>query len=99
MSKLTTKQICYLRSLAQKIKPVFQVGKDGVNDNMRQDILNYLNKNELMKVSILQNAPCTLSEAAEEFEELDITIVQKIGRTVVLYKFSENAKNPIIFEK
>lgn len=99
MSKLTTKQICYLRSLAQKIKPVFQVGKDGINDNMCQDILNYLNKNELMKVSILQNAPCTLSEAADEFEELDITIVQKIGRTIVLYKFSENAKNPIVFEK
>ena len=96
---ITTKQKCYLRSLAQKIKPVFQIGKDGVNDNMCQDVLNYLNKNELMKISLLQNAPCTLSEAAAAFEELGIFIVQKIGRTLVLYKFSENAKNPIVFEK
>lgn len=96
---LTTKQKCYLRSLAQKIKPVFQIGKDGVNENMITDVLNYLNKNELMKISVLQNSPITISEAADVFFEYDIYVVQKIGRTIVLYKQSENAKNPIVFEK
>lgn len=96
---ITTKEKCYLRSLAQKIKPVFQIGKDGINENMKRDILAYLNKNELMKISILQNAEITKEEALEIFEELDIFIVQTIGRTIVLYKASENAKNPITFEK
>ena len=41
---LTTKQKVYLRSLAQKIKPTFQIGKDGLNDNMANDVVNYLKK-------------------------------------------------------
>lgn len=96
---ITTKQKCYLRSLAQTIKPVFQIGKDGINENMLRDILAYLNKNELMKISLLQNCPITKDEAVEILEEADIFIVQKIGRQIVCYKKSENAKNPIIFEK
>ena len=41
---LTGKQKSYLRSLANRINATFQVGKDGVNENMVTDILNYLNK-------------------------------------------------------
>ena len=96
---LTTKQKCQLRSLAQTIKPVFQIGKDGITENMARDILAYLNKNELMKISILQNCSLTAEEATEEVENLEITVVQKIGRQLVCYKQSDNAKNPIIFEK
>ena len=40
---LTTKQKCELRSLAQAIKPVFQIGKEGITENMARDILAYLN--------------------------------------------------------
>ena len=92
---LTTKQKVKLRSLAMELKPIFQVGKDGVNDNMIRDILAYLNKNELMKVSVLQNCPQTKEEVAEEFANADIEVVQIIGKTIVLYKHSENAKDPI----
>ena len=55
--------------------------------------------NELMKISILQNCSLTKEEATSELEALDITVVQKIGRQLVCYKQSDNAKNPIIFEK
>lgn len=96
---LTTKQKCELRSLAQTIKHVFQIGKEGITENMARDILAYLNKNELMKISILQNCSLTKEEATSELEALDITVVQKIGRQLVCYKQSDNAKNPIIFEK
>ena len=47
------KQKSYLRGLAHELKPVFQIGKDGINDNMLTDIRNYLNKHELMKISVL----------------------------------------------
>ena len=96
---ITTKQKCYLRSLAQTIKPVFQIGKDGINENMLRDILAYLNKNELMKISLLQNATITMDDAINILEQADIFVVQKIGRQIVCYKHSDNAKNPIIFEK
>lgn len=96
---LTTKQKCFLRSKAQTIKPVFQIGKDGITENMIRDILFYLNKNELMKISILQNSAIEADEAISILEGAGITVVQKIGRQLVCYKYSENAKNPIIFEK
>jgi len=92
---LTSKQVRYLKSLAHHLNATFQVGKDGVNSNMVRDILAYLNKNELMKVSVLQNCPQTKEEVAEIFAEADIEIVQIIGKTIVLYKHSDNAKDPI----
>lgn len=92
---LTPKQKAYLKSLAHPLKPVFQVGKEGLNENMLNDILNYLNKHELMKVSIPQNSSVTFDEAEAYFEMVDIEFVQSIGRTMVLYKPSKNAKNPI----
>ena len=95
---LTSNQKRQLRSMANHMNAVFQVGKDGVNNNMVTDILNYLNKNELMKVSILQNCSQTKEEVAEVFEKNGIEVVQIIGRTIVLYKHSENAKNPIILK-
>lgn len=95
---LTGKQKSYLRSLANRINATFQVGKDGVNENMVIDILNYLNKHELMKVSVLQNCSQTKDEIAAIFEAAEIEVVQIIGKTLVLYKYSENAKEPITFK-
>ena len=94
---LSGKQKSYFRSLANRVNATFQVGKDGVNENMIIDILNYLNKHELMKVSILQNCSQTKEEIAEIFADAEIEVVQIIGKTIVLYKHSENAKEPIIF--
>ena len=95
---LTSNQKRQLKAMANHINAVFQVGKDGVNSNMITDVLNYLNKHELMKVSILQNCPQTKEEVAEQFEINGIEVVQIIGKTVVLYKHSENAKNPIVLK-
>ena len=96
---LTTKQRVYLRSIAQKEKATFQIGKDGLSENLLTDVLNYLNKHELIKISILQNSMVDDEEAKEFFEEAGIEFVQKIGRILVLYKQSDNAINPIEFPK
>lgn len=93
---LNPKQKAYLKSLAHSLKPVFQIGKDGLNENMLQEVLNYLNKHELMKISILQNSSVTFDEAEAYFEMANIEFVQKIGRTMVLYKHSDKVKNPIV---
>lgn len=95
---LTSSNKKQLKAMANRLNAIFQVGKDGVNSNMITDILNYLNKNELMKVSILQNCPQDKEEVALAFEKSGIEVVQIIGKTIVLYKKSENAKNPIILK-
>ncbi|MGM9970361.1 MAG: YhbY family RNA-binding protein [Anaeroplasma sp.] len=93
---LTVKQKVYLKSLAQRIKPVFQIGKDGLSDNLLNDVLNYLNKHELIKISILQSSLVEASDCKIFFENEGIEFIQHIGRCIVLYKQSDNAKNPII---
>ena len=83
---LTTKQKVYLRSLAQGIKPVAQIGKEGLSDNLMETVLNYLKKHELIKISILQNSYVTKEEAIEFFNQEEIEFVQSIGRQIILYK-------------
>ena len=53
----------------------------------------------LIKISILQNSLVEEDDVKTFFEASGIEFVQKIGRTVVLYKQSDNAKNPIVFPK
>ncbi len=96
---MTGKQKSYLRALAHELKPVFQIGKEGINDNMLTDIRNYLNKHELMKISVLQNCNDELDELAEVLIECGFEVIQIIGKTIVLYMKSKNAKNPIILPK
>lgn len=92
---LTGKQKGQLRSMAHNLNALFQVGKDGVNENMIYDILKYLDKHELLKISILQNCSQTKKEIADIFEECEMQVVQIIGKTIVVYKKSDNAINPI----
>lgn len=90
---LTGKQKRILRSKANALKPIFQVGKIGVNENMVEQIAEALEKRELIKVSILQNC---LEEkdtvAAELVEGTDAELVQIIGNNIVLYKESQENK-------
>ncbi|MCM1131190.1 MAG: YhbY family RNA-binding protein [Roseburia sp.] len=92
---LTPKQRSYLKSLAQPLKACFQIGKDGLSENLRTDLLNYLNKHELMKVSILNNSSVTPEDVKPFLSEVDVELVQKIGHILVLYKHSDNVKEPI----
>ncbi|ALX48145.1 ribosome assembly RNA-binding protein YhbY [Lentibacillus amyloliquefaciens] len=91
---LTGKQKRYLRSKANHLKPIFQVGKTGVNENMVQQINEALEKRELLKVSILQNSMEDKDTVAEQLSDgTGAEIVQVIGNTIVLYKESEENKH------
>ncbi|HAM81312.1 ribosome assembly RNA-binding protein YhbY [Ornithinibacillus bavariensis] len=90
---LTGKQKRFLRSKAHHLKPIFQVGKIGVNDNMIVQINEALEKRELIKVSILQNCMEDKDAIAEQLQEgTHAEIVQIIGNNIVLYKESEENK-------
>lgn len=94
---LTGKQKRYLRSIAHKLKPVFQVGKEGVNDNLIAQIDDYLEKHELLKVSILQNSPMEKNEVAKSLSEgTDAVVAQIIGKTIVLYRESKENKEIVL---
>ncbi|WP_085991845.1 ribosome assembly RNA-binding protein YhbY [Oceanobacillus senegalensis] len=90
---LTGKQKRFLRSEAHHMKPIFQVGKVGVNENMVKQIREALEKRELLKVSILQNCMEDKDSVAEQIAEgTEAEIVQIIGNNIVLYKESQENK-------
>lgn len=90
---LTGKQKRFLRSEAHHLKPIFQVGKIGVNENMIEQISDVLEKRELIKVSVLQNCLEDKSVVAEQLSEgAEAEIVQIIGNNIVLYKESTENK-------
>src|SRR5690625_3366803 len=90
---LTGKQKRYLRAQAHHLKPIFQVGKDGVNQNMIYQINEALEKRELIKITILQNCTDDKQTVAAELTEGTISeLVQIIGGMIVLYKESEENK-------
>lgn len=93
---MTTKQRSKLRSLAQNIEPVGQVGKGGLSENMISGLSDALEKRELVKVTVLNNAEDDISDiAAELAEKLGAEVVCVIGHKVVLYRLShkENVKH------
>lgn len=85
----------YLRSQAQTMKPVVQVGRDGISENLLKQIQLLLNKDELIKVSLLQNTLVDSNELVEALTEFDdgIVHIQTIGSKVVPYKKSPKVKN------
>ena len=93
---LSPKQKAYLKGLAHPLKACFQIGKEGLGEHLKSDVLNYLAKHELMKISLLNNTSVSFEEAMSFFEAADIEIVQKIGRVLVLYRPSNTVDQPIV---
>ncbi len=89
---ITSKQRAFLRSLANKIDSTVQVGKGGINENMIKQVLDTLEKHELIKVHVLENS---FSDTRDVCHELSVAVgaeeVQVIGNKFVLYK--ESSKN------
>ncbi|WP_057768178.1 YhbY family RNA-binding protein [Lactobacillus selangorensis] len=92
---LTGKQKRFLRSRAQTIKAIFQLGKNGLSDAFAQQVVDALERRELLKISLLQNSDVDLDEAAEFLQKFDPTIevAQKIGRVLVLYRPAHKKEN------
>ena len=86
---MTTKQICKLRSLAQTIEPIGQIGKGGISDNMVAGLSSALEARELIKVTVLKNAEDEAKYLADDLAaELNAEVVCTIGHKIVLYRRS-----------
>jgi RNA-binding protein len=86
--ELDSKRRAELRSQAHHLKPVHQIGKEGITDAAVQAVTEAFNTRELLKVKIQESAPVTAREAGALFAEriAGAHHVQTIGRTLVLYR-------------
>ena len=91
------KQRAYLRSLANSIQAKYQIGKNGIDENLLTQLSDGLEANELIKVHVLENSPYTAREACDEVcERIDSIPVQVIGSKFVIYKKSVNNSKIVI---
>ncbi len=92
---LNGKQKRYLRSLGNKLPATFQIGKEGLSENLLKGILDYLIANELVKISVLKTCPTSLNEIEIEIcAYCHCELAQELGHTILLYK--RNKDNKII---
>jgi RNA-binding protein len=86
--EITARQRAHLRSLAHHLKPVVQVGKDGVTEQTVRSLEEALNSRELLKVKVLEAAPMNVREGGTALVERipGSVLVQTIGRVAVIYR-------------
>ena len=58
---LNGKQKRYLRSLAVNEKALFQIGKDGLSQNLFNSLKEALKARELVKISVLKTCELTMN--------------------------------------
>ena len=94
---LTSKQRSYLRSLANTMEPIFQVGKGGVGENLIKQFNDALEARELVKATVLRSVDLSVREISKEIaEQTKAEVVQVIGSKFVLYKESKKHKEIIL---
>ncbi|EDS76408.1 RNA-binding protein [Clostridium novyi A str. 4552] len=88
---ISSKQRSFLRAMANKMQPIFQVGKNGIDDAFIKQVKDALEARELIKIKVLNNSFFTAREASDEIcTEVECEGVQAIGNKLVLYKRSKN---------
>ena len=91
---MTSKQRAYLRSKANTIDAIFQIGKSGITEVLLKQLDDAIEARELIKVTILDSAPASAKELAEELATgSNSVVVQTIGNKVTLFRQKkENSK-------
>ena len=92
---ITSKQRAYLRSLANQMPAIMQVGKGGLTPNLIKTFSDALEARELIKLTVLENSGEDPRAMLQELAELlGAEPVGATGRKIILYRASE--KKPVI---
>ncbi len=90
---MTSKQRAYLKSLASKETVVFNIGKSSITPEVTGAVEEAFNTRELIKIGVLKNCMDDPREIAEMIAgRTKSTVVQVIGKKIVLYKESKEHK-------
>jgi RNA-binding protein len=94
---MTSKQRAYLKGIAMKTEPIFQIGKSSLTPELIEAVREALEARELIKISVLKNCTDEPKELAQMLaERTQSEVVQVIGKKLVLYKESKNKKKIVL---
>jgi len=87
---MTSKQRSNLKSLAATMKPIAQVGKEGIGENLVNGLSDALEAHELIKVNLLPAAGDDGENLAANLADLlGAEVVAVIGRKAIFYRRSK----------
>ncbi len=93
---MTSKERAFLRSQGQLLEPSVQVGKDGVIPETSANTDDALRAHELVKINVQRTCLTPVREIADMIaERTHSDVVQVIGRKIVLYRYSKDAKKHV----
>lgn len=102
---MTSKERAALRAAANPLEPIFQIGKEGVSENLIAQLDDALDARELLKIRVhLETAPEKPRQLADRLQTaLNAEVIQVIGGVIVLYRKADkekiNAKKAAISNK
>lgn len=86
MAELTGSQKKYLRGMAHHLKPVVQVGKNGLTEPVIQSIAQALEDHELIKVRLADRQGQKREMAGDIAQRTGSVWVGLVGKVVTLYR-------------
>lgn len=90
---LSGKQRSYLKKMAHELDPTVYIGKSGLTENIKKEMLTGFEARELVKVKLQEGCTLEPKEVANQLaDELHAEFVQAIGRKFVLYRESKDHK-------
>ena len=90
---LTGKQKRYLRGLGHKLKPVVLIGQQGIDERIVAALTTAVTAHELVKVKLPESYAGDRHAAAEELAaKTGAEVVQVLGRTILLYRTSNEGR-------
>ncbi|PLX97573.1 MAG: ribosome assembly RNA-binding protein YhbY [Desulfuromonas sp.] len=90
---LTGKQNRFLRGLGHHLNPVVLVGKDAISQGLIDSVEEALNQHELIKIKLQEGCLLDRKEVASQLsEQTNSAVVQILGRTILLYRDSDEHK-------
>ena len=83
---MTGRQKRYLRALAHPLKPLVNLGKNGLSPENKREVETLLLDHELIKIKVLDSCPLSKKECANAVSRIKgLEVVQVIGKTLVLF--------------
>lgn len=87
---MTGKQRAKLRSMANTVPALYQIGKGGVTPEVQEQLDAALEARELIKATVLESCPSDAKETLSTLaSRLQAEPVQCIGRKITLYRRSK----------
>jgi RNA-binding protein len=97
---ISTNATRHLRAIGHALKPIVQVGKEGITEGILAATQAALLTHELVKVKILSEAPVERHAAAQALADgTNAHLAQVLGRVALLYKRHPNKPKIVLPKK